>query len=452
MHSLLPILLLHCMLGQQASPQDAPMAIESRPRVIVYVNRSREVAAHVDYEDDEIIQVESLNGLHESWMKNELLTIIRLHELPEPHKGVVIMRNNRQHRGTIVRDGFDAVDMRILDVPLTLSRSDVSHVLLEPSLDEQYLQRRLAIDPKDVSSHLALCNWLIQERQYDYARSELEQIRKRHADPETINAIRFIEAQLDLHQTSEETSTNRAKDARGGDAGTSTPSTPIPRTITNEEVNLICVYEINLQDPPRLRVPRNARRELIESYSSSSLIPETEAEQASLYQAESIDIVRLLFRLRARELYPTVEVLSEPPALRLFRDRVHDTWLTNNCSTSRCHGGADSGRLRLLRKGPAAHRVRYTNLLILDRFRTRDGELLLDWEHPDQSLLIQYGLPRSETKTPHPPVDGWKPAFGGRDQAMIDGVVEWMKSMKQSPRPEYPIAELTDDADRLQQP
>ena len=151
--------------------------------MIVYVNRSREVAARIDYEDDEIIQIESIEGLHESWVKDELLSIIRLHDLDEPHKGVVITRNNQQHRGTIVRDGFDGVDMLILDVPLTLNRAQISHVLLEPTLDEQYLERRLAIDPDDVSSHLALCNWLIQERQYEYARSELEQIRKRHADP-----------------------------------------------------------------------------------------------------------------------------------------------------------------------------------------------------------------------------------------------------------------------------
>ena len=104
MHSLLPILLLHCMLGQQAGAQDSPQATESRPRVIVHVNRSREVPAHVDYEDDEIIQIESLDGLHESWVKNELLSIIRLHDLTEPHKGVVITRNNQQHRGTIVRE------------------------------------------------------------------------------------------------------------------------------------------------------------------------------------------------------------------------------------------------------------------------------------------------------------------------------------------------------------
>jgi hypothetical protein len=445
MHSLLPILLLHCMLGQQAGAQDSPQATESRPRVIVHVNRSREVPAHVDYEDDEIIQIESLDGLHESWVKNELLSIIRLHDLTEPHKGVVITRNNQQHRGTIVRDGFDAVDMRILDVPLTLKRSQISHVLLEPSLDEQYLQRRLAIDPEDVSSHLALCNWLIQERQYEYAKSELEQVRKRHADPESIKAMRFVEAQLELHRSSEQTPGNDGTD----DEESGASSAPIPRTITDEEVNLVRVYEIDLQNPPRLLVPRTAVRELIESYGSSSLVPDTEAEQASLYQAESIDIVRLLFRLRARELYPTIEVIGEPTALRLFRERVHDTWLMNNCSTSRCHGGSNSGRLRLLRDGSATDRVRYTNLLILDRFSTRDGEPLLDWENPDQSLLIQYGLPRSETTTPHPPVSGWKPLFTGRQRAMKDGAVQWMRSMMQSPRPEYPIAELTDDEDRL---
>ena len=123
--------------------------------------------------------------------------------------------------------------------------------------------------------------------------------------------------------------------------------------------------------------------------------------------------------------------------------------LMNNCSTSRCHGGSNSGRLRLLQTGAATDRVRYTNLLILDRFRTKEGVPLLDWEQPEQSLLVQYGLPRSETTTPHPAVKGWKPLFTGRQRSMKDGAALWMNSMMQSPRPEYPIGELTDDGDRL---
>ena len=445
MCTMLTILLLHALLGSDIDASDAAKATGDRPRVILYVNRSREVPGHVDYEDDEIIQVESLDGLHESWIKDELLSIIRLHDLPEPHRGVVVMRTNQQHRGAIVRDGFDAVDMRILDVPLTLKRADISHVLLEPSVDEQYLQRRLAIDPEDLASHLALCNWLIQERQYEYARDELQQIRERHADPESIKAMRFVEAQLQLHRSSEEHKSASPTD----DAAASRAATTMPRTLTDDEVNLIRVYEIDLEDPPHLRVPRTAVQELIASYGSSSLVPDTEAEQASLYQADSIDLVRLIFRLRARELYPLIEVIGEPTALRLFRERVHDTWLMNNCSTSRCHGGSNSGRLRLLQTGAATDRVRYTNLLILDRFRTKEGVPLLDWEQPEQSLLVQYGLPRSETTTPHPAVKGWKPLFTGRQRSMKDGAALWMNSMMQSPRPEYPIGELTDDGDRL---
>ena len=103
----------------------------------------------------------------------------------------------------------------------------------------------------------------------------------------------------------------------------------------------------------------------------------------------------------------------------------------------------------MLRSGVATDRVRYTNLLILDRFRTDEGQPLLDWDNPEQSLLVQYGLPRNETSTPHTPVPGWRPLITGRQKALKDGAVLWMNSMMQSPRPEYPIAELTDETDRL---
>lgn len=444
----IPILLSALSLGAGESPETSVTA-PLRPRVIVYVNRSKNESGHVDFEDDEIIQIELRDGTHESWPKEELLTIIRLHDLPEPRAGVVILRSNQRHRGTIVRDGFDAVDMHIKGVPLTLARNRVSHVVLEPPLQEQYLERRKTVNPEDISSHLALCRWLVATKQYEHAQTELEQIQALHTDPESLQMLRLVEAQLKLHLA------NQDKEQLVEPGENVDPSTPggstAPRLLTEEEVNLLRVYEIDLQNPPRLLVPRDAIDDLIEQYGTSSLIPDTELEQAELYRADSLQIVRLLFRLRARDLYGRINVLSEPPALQIFRERVHDTWLMNNCSTTRCHGGTASGRLRLRRAGASSVRTRYTNLLVLDRFRTTEGAPILDWEVPEQSLLLQYGLPREETRTPHPDVPGWEPVFARSRHGhkfLHDGAVLWLQSMMNSPRPQYPIPDVTAEDDR----
>lgn len=446
MYMTIAIPLLSMLISMNGSESSAAAAVEpTRPRVILYVNRSRNLPAYVDYEDEELIQVESTSGDFECWVKGDLLGIIRLHELSEPHMGSVILWNNRRQNGAILKDGFDSVEMLVNGVPLTLKRDRVSHVVLDPPLEEQYLNRRLALDSADIVSHLALCQWLIDKKQFDHAEAELQQVRRQHNDAESLRLLKIVQAQLQLHGSKPNTPGQDGTNQEAGDASIALPA--VPRLLTDDEVNLIRVYEMDLQNPPHMLVPRQTIDALIEQHADSRLIPDTKIEQAQLYKAEPITLVKLLFRLRARELYPQINVISEPAALQLFRERVHDTWLMNSCSTSRCHGGNESGRLRLLRRGADPTRTRYTNMLVLDRFRIADGTPILDWELPGDSLLIQYGLPRNETRTPHPDVPGWKPLFAGSRRDLKNGAISWMESMMKMPRPQYPIDALTDDND-----
>lgn len=400
-------------------------------RGIVFVNRSKEIPGHLEYEDPYVVIVERLDGVAECFHKDTILGIARLVDLDSPSEGVVIMRDNSRQRGLIVQDGFERVELLINGIPLVIPRERVSHILLEEPLDQQYLKYRLSIDSSDLEAHLNLCRWLIQRNAYDLAIKELNQVVSTHRNPEAIRLLQLVEAQVLLQE-------------RHDDAP---PATTAPKSdrrsnrLTDREVNLIRVYEIDLEDPPRVLVPRNAVMELCEQYGTSSLIPDSEAEQMELAASPSIDIVRLMFKLRARELYDRIEVLSEPLALQLFRERVHDTWLMNNCSTTRCHGGTGAGRFQLQRARSTDNRTRYTNLLMIDRFRCEDGGSLVNWDDPPSSRLIQYGLPSDQTKTPHPDVPGWKPVFGGSQRDLARGAELWIASMRSTPRPIYPVGE-----------
>jgi hypothetical protein len=117
---------------------------------------------------------------------------------------------------------------------------------------------------------------------------------------------------------------------------------------------------------------------------------------------------------------------------------VHDTWLINNCSTTHCHGGPFAGRLFLHRRNFKDDNVRYTNLLILERLKLDPEWPLINYDKPEDSLIIQYGLPRESARKPHPRVDGWKPVFSPINQKMKGDTIEWIMAMMQ-PRPEYPV-------------
>jgi hypothetical protein len=145
-----------------------------------------------------------------------------------------------------------------------------------------------------------------------------------------------------------------------------------------------------------------------------------------------------MFKLRARELYPKINVITEPWALNLFRRRVHNTWLLNSCATVRCHGGGRAGRFYLYRQRYKDERVRYTNLLILHRMELDRDWPLINYSEPMMSLIVQHGLPRREARKPHPDVKGWKPVFGPGGQRMLRDTLDWIDSMMK-PRPEYPV-------------
>jgi hypothetical protein len=54
---------------------------------------------------------------------------------------------------------------------------------------------------------------------------------------------------------------------------------------------------------------------------------------------------------------------------------------------------------------------------------------MIDRAHPEDSLLLQYGLPRNEAKVPHPDVQGFRPAFRrGRDDTKYQAIARWIGS------------------------
>ena len=64
---------------------------------------------------------------------------------------------------------------------------------------------------------------------------------------------------------------------------------------------------------------------------------------------------------------------------------------------------------------------------------------MINFDNPELSLLIQYGLDRDLSEKPHPETKGWKPVPELSKNDEFQAVVAWIKSMKQVPRPQYPI-------------
>ncbi len=444
--SIAGLLLGFAVTAGPAAPPPEPDPGDDLPRVVLMVNRHMEVRGFVEYEDDDVIVVRSLRNEVESFPKARLLQVVRLVKPRPGQRGVVVLRNGQIRRGIILEDTFEHVLMEIEGIRARLVREAVDHVELEPTFDERYAAFKASLKPQMEREHFALCRWLVEERRYDLAQVELRELLTASEVPEARRLLRIVDAQLALGQrAAERARTNGRKSDPKDPLDTDRTSGPVyeqdllPDTIiTHEDVNLIRVLEIDFNHPPKVVVGPDTIRALVEGYATSPLIPANQADRTAMFKADSIDIVRLIFELRARELYPQIQVVSEPRALNLFRQRVHDTWLMNNCATTRCHGGVHAGPLFLHRRHSKDARVRYTNLLILERLEANPDWPLINYDHPEMSLIIQHGLPRSEARLPHPKVRGWKPVFGPGRHRLKRAALEWIRAMMQ-PRSEYPV-------------
>jgi len=355
---------------------------------------------------------------------------------------VIVLRGGQRFRGMLVREDADGITVRVGSIETRIAHDQIDQVIRERPLVERYRSMRAAIDDDDIKRLLLLAEWLRANGLLDAAQMELEGILLQEPrNGEAIRLMRLVEEQMDLR---EKTVVDRPEGADGGSQGRTARARPrrLPPgefpLLTGEQINLLKVYEIDLDDPPRLVIDRETVDEFLDRYGDDPSIPVTSDGREAFQRRPDIEILKEMFRLRARDLYRRVDVLGVPEALRRFRDHVNATWLVNHCATTRCHGGLDSGRLMLFNRDPRAEHGAFTNFLILDRFRLSSGEPLIDYAVPERSPLLQMTLPRNRAAKPHPEVYGWRPVLRDTEHRRFQQAVEWIRAMHR-PRPDYPI-------------
>jgi hypothetical protein len=361
-------------------------------------------------------------------------------EPKEPTEAEVLFKDGRRLAGVLVSEGPREVVLRIEGIETPIARGEIERVHVRPSFEQQYRALRLSVDQRDLPGRLKLSEWLLARRKYDLALAEVGGVLA--IEPGNVEAIELktlIEQQDQL-----------AKRAGTGKNGSpKTPRSPSePRAkfplLSDEQVNLIRVYELDLSDPPQITISRATISKLLEKFAGQPEIPVTREGRDAFYRKPAAEIVAIMFRLRARELYPEIKVHDNPESMRRFRDDIHRQWLMNSCASAACHGGPEAGRLYLASRNSVGDRLVYTNFLILERFRLKTGQPLIDYAEPGRSPLLHMALPRESSLFPHPEVEAgpsrqrWRAIFRSQEDPKFAAAVDWIKSMFK-PRPEYPI-------------
>jgi hypothetical protein len=212
------------------------------------------------------------------------------------------------------------------------------------------------------------------------------------------------------------------------------------KVLKPQEINAIRQLELRPDDAGmRIRFDRDVKKRFL---SYSTMRPADFNGLTPLQQA------LLIIQKGTPEMKRDVMILNDPPALFQYR-RIVQPLVLQNCATSGCHGGRDPSKFALVEPAES-DAATYTNFYILQKytktFQSTDsavfgrGDLrVLDRQHPEQSLLLQYGLPGSQAEYPHPDVPGYKPVFHGKADPRFQLIQNWIGKALQPVEPDYGI-------------
>lgn len=370
---------------------------------------------------------------------------------------VVTLASGRKITGEFIRQNSLIVVVGINGIETTFQKNKVSSIVILPPVKERYKQMRDAIPDDDIDARLTLIEWLRARRAYSLAIKELRSVLD--VDPGNHRAkllytwlteydklgSRQKKNDTDKENPETPTTTESSKNKTPTSQSGKTHRIPTPSQITPltpEQINLIRVYEIDLRNPPKLRVPDETLQELIlrkpDEFSTD------ENERKKLFKLPEVEKLKILFSLKARDLYSQVQVLEDPASIKDFKENVYSQrgWLINACASTRCHGGNEAGAFKLINKHPNAPESLYTNFYILDHYTLKDGSHLINYDDPERSPLLQMGMIAKNSLNPHPPIPagrpgrGYRPIFRTTRDHKYKSAIEWIRSMYQ-PRPDY---------------
>lgn len=365
-------------------------------------------------------------------------------ERKDEHPEVILhMRDGSVFQGILVTKTETTITLEIVGVPAAFSSADVDRLRELPPVIDRYREMRAGVPEADVEKRIQLIRWLADRRQLEVAVAEAELLLARN--PKSLAAKKAVEdLQLELELTT--------KPADKPNVSTSEPDKSPSASrlavkdfplLTAEQINLIKVFELDLSAEPNVIIPRDLVKKLLDEYASNPLIPASREGKDEILKQPAVRTLDLMFRLKARDYYDKVKVIDQPEPMRKFRDDVHRVTVLNGCATSECHGGTEGGRLILSAYRPNADPTLYTNFYILQKFRTKAGDPLINWDQPEKSLLLQLALPRDISRFRHPIVerngkDIWRPSLSGPDDRRFQAAVDWIKAMYR-PRPDYTV-------------
>lgn len=367
--------------------------------------------------------------------------------------GTVQTRQGQTLRGDIVEnDG--TVTVTVHGVRSQISRQDIQSIDYTQDMDQQYRQRMGKLAADDVSGRMDVARWAFSAQRYDLARDAVDSVLAVAPENEEARTFqRVIVQQFEMErrtrEAKREAEAGRASNAtQAEEDATTEPAGPPGRYLTPEQINTIRQMELRPTDTVAVRFVNDVQERFIKA-NGPSLRFRTPVQQA-------LEIIQRGDAAQRGD----VRIVADPASIAAYRRFVQPVVL-QGCASNTCHGGPAGGDLILYNTGERSDAVSYTNFYILQQYwhtlsvsaaaapapgtfqnattRQTVKRLMIDRTTPDQSLLVQFALPRSIAEFAHPDVPGYRPIFTGWRDLRLRTWGNWITNELKTVQPNYGI-------------
>lgn len=346
---------------------------------------------------------------------------------------IVTMTNGTRIKGELIEDTPDAVVVESHGIRSTIQRGDIQSMEDEVPFEQELADRRAKLAEGDVKARLDLARWCLGQHQYDAARALTQEVSK--IDPNNAEAVE-LEDYIRRQVAMEQRSATRPPTPTEPRSISSTPASVERNFISEPDINLIKNVELAEGEKIAPRFLNNVAERYLEQYG------EKDGMDAKSFR--KLSPMQQFYKIRDTKdpaLMRDLSIVGDPVRVSTYRKQVQPIMLSG-CTSSGCHGTMEGKGFVVFVNPTSSDGATYSNYYILmhyTRMMQTDGtglfdtgkieRKMIDRQNPENSLLLQYGLPRTSAIFKHPQVNGQTPIFRDKNDPKYKTVLAWIKSL-----------------------
>ena len=374
----------------------------------------------------------------------------------------VVLTDGRRVTGDVIETDR-GYEIRTRLGAIQVARHEVVEIIVDRTPVDDFNDRLAALDADDADGHLALGQWAAEQELLELAIQQYEYVLAlRPNDDKAKLLLRDVRAQLaEAAEPDPEPGQTDPDTTPGGEVAGNGEAPPIdspPGINPDDLVTLQQIYRIRLAELRLAEIPNISFRfsnDVVARFSAAwegkdDFDPQTFRRLRNHEKLQFI-LEEIGDAERHNDIRDDIQILEDPEFMVIFRTKIWRIMRQpGGCASLPSHGGMDApGGLRFINPmslspgDPITVRVMYTNFLVLDRYQTEEGLRLVDRDQPEDSLLLQYGLPGELAKYKHPLIGERpiQPIFKDKaDRGYVD-TLNWIRTTLRGPvHPDYRVS------------